>query len=314
MAESDTQWLNDAIGIIDLGFQGVDRVIAAYVVRTNDGLAIVEVGPASTIDGLLAGLSQLGVGDSVVRHLLVTHIHLDHMGAAGILMERWPEARLYVHEIGAPHAVNPANLIRSATRIYGDEMDTLWGVMRPIPEDRVVAISGGETLSIGGRQIGVLYSPGHASHHVAYHDLQTNWMFTGDVAGIRIPPSRLGYPPTPPPDIDVPLWHASLDLIRGIRPERLLLTHFGPVDDVEVQLSDIDRHLDDWVSNVETLVASGADRDTIVAWLESRTRAQMDAAGDTGNEEAFALATPYGMAVDGLLRYTRKRSTQDAAG
>lgn len=307
MISDDTRWLNSDIGIIDLCFQDTPRVIAAYVARTNDGVALIEVGPATTVNRLIEGLAELDVDPDSVRHLLVTHIHLDHVGAAGLLMERWPDADLYVHKIGAPHAIDPTNLIRSATRIYGDQMDTLWGEMRAIPAERVQAIAGGEVLAVGGRELRVLYTPGHASHHVAYHDIATNSVFIGDVAGVRIPPSSRSIPPTPPPDIDVPLWHESLSAIRSISPARLLLTHFGPVDTVDEQLEEIGRHLDDWVSNIETLVASGADRDALVNWLESRVNAQLSASDDGNVGEAFALATPYGMAVDGLLRYLRKR-------
>lgn len=307
MALDTTRWLSDDIALIDLHFQGIPRVIASYVVRTADGIALVEVGPASTIEALIRGLVSLDIDPDSVRHLLVTHIHLDHVGAAGLLMDRWPRAILYVHEIGAPHAINPANLIRSATRIYGNQMDVLWGEMRPIPAERVRAVSGDDTLVVGGREIDVLYTPGHASHHVAYHDTSSDWMFAGDVAGIRIPPTRYVIPPTPPPDIDVPAWHESVGLIRTIAPSRLLLTHFGPVDDVDEQLEGVDRQLDDWVSNIETLVASGADRDSIVEWLENRVSAQLRSTGDSDVAEELALATPYGMAVDGLLRYLRKR-------
>jgi glyoxylase-like metal-dependent hydrolase (beta-lactamase superfamily II) len=312
MAADRARWLNSDIGIIDLCFQGIPRVIAAYVMRLEDGIALVEVGPATTIDALIEGLIALDVDPDTVRHVLVTHMHLDHMGAAGLLLDRWPGADLYVHAVGAPHAVNPANLVRSATRIYGDEMDVLWGEIRPIPEERVRALQGGEVLDIGGREIRAHYTPGHASHHVAYHDVATDWMFTGDVAGIRIPPSRHVIPPTPPPDIDVPLWHNSVSAIRSVSPKSLLLTHFGQVDEVEEQLSGVERTLNEWVSNVETLVASGADRDAIIAWLESRVQAQLAASGDVGHDAAYALATPYGMAVDGLLRYIRKRDERRA--
>ncbi|HUG15318.1 MAG TPA: MBL fold metallo-hydrolase [Thermomicrobiales bacterium] len=307
MALADTRWLSGDIGIIDLNFQGMPRVIAAYVARTDDGAALIEVGPASTIEALIEGLAALGVEPDAVRHLLVTHIHLDHVGAAGLLMDRWPHANLSVHEAGAPHAVDPTSLVRSATRIYGDEMDTLWGEIRAIPAERVRPVADGDELNIGGRKMRVLYTPGHASHHVAYHDVASNWVFAGDVAGVRIPPSRMAIPPTPPPDVDVPLWHDSLSTLRAIQPDRLLLTHFGPVDDVDGQLSDVGRHLDDWVANIAALLASGADRDTLIAWLESRVRAQLSAAGDVASEDAFALATPYGMAIDGLVRYLRKR-------
>jgi glyoxylase-like metal-dependent hydrolase (beta-lactamase superfamily II) len=307
VTSDDAQWLIPGIGLIDLHFQGVPHVIGAYVVPTDDGVALVEVGPSTTLPALRSGLDVLGFGLGDVRHLLVTHIHLDHAGATGLLLREAPQARVYVHEIGAPHLIDPTNLVRSATRIYGDAMETLWGAVVPVPAEQVTTVADGDVVRLGERELHVLYTPGHASHHVAYHDAQQRAVFTGDVAGIRIPPAANAFPPTPPPDIDIPRWHASIDQLRGLRPERLLLTHFGAVEEVDTHLAEVDRHLDEWVESIERLVRQGKERDAIVEWLESHVRAQMDAADSASLEPAFALATPYGMAVDGLLRYLRKR-------
>jgi glyoxylase-like metal-dependent hydrolase (beta-lactamase superfamily II) len=304
----ETRWLTADTGIVDLHFQGVPRVIASYALPTTDGLALIEVGPSTTIERLKAGIAALGHDPSDVRHILVTHIHLDHSGAAGVLIRDWPQARLYVHEVGAPHLIDPGNLVRSATRIYGDAMDTLWGEVAPVPPAHVTILTDGDVIEIGGRSLKAVYTPGHASHHVAYHDMANDVVFTGDVAGIRIPPATDAFPPTPPPDIDIPRWHRSIDIIRGLAPDRLLLTHFGPVDAPTAHLARIDYHLDDWLQHVERLDEQGMPRDDIVSWLAHYVRSQMSEAGDASLEPALELATPYGMAVDGLLRYLRKRS------
>ncbi|HEX8065125.1 MAG TPA: MBL fold metallo-hydrolase [Thermoleophilaceae bacterium] len=205
--------------LIDVMHLGRDRVIGAYEV---DG-AIVDPGPSSSV-AALDGIEP--------RALLLTHIHLDHAGATGVLVRRWPGLRVYVHERGAPHLVDPARLLRSAERLYGDRMETLWGEVAPVPEENVVALSGGETVE-GFR---VAYTPGHASHHVSYLHEATGDAYVGDVGGVRVPPSDLTIAPTPPPDIDVELWLRSIDLVESWSPAALCLTHFGAVDDASAGL------------------------------------------------------------------------------
>ena len=211
MPEQTTRWLEDGIGLIDLHFQNRPALIAAYVLPADDGLALIEVGPGSTLESLFDGLRKLDLdpnkpalsGSRRVRHLLVTHIHLDHAGAAGSLLERLPDARLYVHQRGARHMIDPSRLLASAAQIYGGLMGPFWGEFLPCPAERVTAVSDGDRLEIGGQTLDVLYTPGHAWHHVAYHETERNIVFAGDVAGVRIPPSPLVWPPTPPPDIDI---------------------------------------------------------------------------------------------------------------
>ena len=300
------EWIFDDTGLIDLNFQGTERVIGAYLLPTSDGLALVECGPSSTIDHLLGGIRVLGYDPGDLRHILVTHIHLDHAGAAGVLMARYPNVQMYVHDVGAPHMVDPAALIRSASRIYGDDMDRLWSEIRPVPEDRVTVLRDGDMVQIGGRALEARYTPGHASHHIAYVDAANDSIFTGDVAGVRIPPSTDVWPPTPPPDIDIDAWHRSITIIRDRQPARLLLTHFGAFDDIERHLSQLDRRLDGWVEFVGSLERDGLDRDAIVGRLGELVRDEMDESGPN-LESSFALTTPHGMSVDGLLRYLRKR-------
>jgi glyoxylase-like metal-dependent hydrolase (beta-lactamase superfamily II) len=206
-------------GLIDVCHLGRDRVIGAYDV---DGL-IVDPGPTSSV-GALAGIEP--------RALLLTHIHLDHAGAAGVLCREHPDLIVYVHERGAPHLVDPSKLLKSAGRLYGDRMEELWGEVAPVPEERLRPLQGGETVE-GFR---VAYTPGHASHHVCYLHEASGDAYVGDVAGVRIPPKDHTVAPTPPPDIDVEAWARSVDTVAGWQPERLCLTHFGYADDPQAQL------------------------------------------------------------------------------
>ena len=209
--------------LIDLEHLGNPHAVGAW--RVGD--VLVDCGPGSCLPRLLAGM-----GDEPPRIMLLTHIHLDHAGAAGTLARLWPKLLVYVHERGARHLTAPERLIDSATRLYGDQMDTLWGAIEPVPAERLHALSGGETVA-GFR---VAYTPGHASHHVSYLHEDTGSAFTGDVAGIRIMPAPLIIPHAPPPDVDLPGWEHSIDTLSGWGPSSLRLGHFGTVDDVPAHL------------------------------------------------------------------------------
>lgn len=302
-----TRWITPEIGLIDLHFQGTPRVIGAYLLPAEDGLALVECGPSTTLDALEDGVRALGHHIDDVRHVLVTHIHLDHAGAAGVLLDRLPDARLYVHEVGAPHLIDPTNLLRSATRIYEERMDELWGEILPVPAERVVILTDNQIVPVGGRALRAIYTPGHASHHIAYHDEDARLVFTGDVAGVRIPPAREVWPPTPPPDIDVAAWHTSIGRLRDANPTRLLLTHFGPWDDVSPHLDQLGTRLDEWVGMVEQWANDGLDRDAMIARLGDVAREEMERHGTVGMDAMFELTTPHWMSIDGLLRFLRKQ-------
>jgi glyoxylase-like metal-dependent hydrolase (beta-lactamase superfamily II) len=215
---------------IDVKHLGRPHVIGCWEV---DG-ALVDPGPQSSMVTLLEAL-----GDTQPRALLLTHIHLDHAAATGALVRRWPELEVYVHERGAPHLIDPSKLLASAERLYGDKMEYLWGEIVPVPERNVKPLTGGEDV-LGMR---VAYTPGHASHHVCYFHEATGTAFVGDVAAVRIPPSNLVVPPTPPPDIDVETWLESIATVESWRPERLALTHFGQVDDPLEHLELVRRRL-----------------------------------------------------------------------
>jgi glyoxylase-like metal-dependent hydrolase (beta-lactamase superfamily II) len=278
--------------VIDLMHLGRERVIGCWQV----GDVLVDPGPASCLPTLLAAL-----GDERPRALLLTHIHLDHAGASGSLVRRWPELEVYVHERGAPHLVDPSRLLQSARRLYGDDMDRRWGEFLAVPESQVRVLRGGERL-FGKRGFEVAYTPGHASHHVCYRHDRT--AFVGDVGGVRITSGSPTIPPTPPPDIDIEAWHASLQRVAAWGLERLAMTHFGASEDVDSQLAEVGRRLDAWAQLART-----QDRDTFVAGItrEIEDSAEPDVAA------AYAQAAPPEQLYAGLERYWRKRA-QAASG
>lgn len=301
--------LDEGLSVIDLNFQGLSGVIASYLVEDGDERALIEVGPGSTLDALLDGLREAGVAPEEISKILVTHIHLDHAGAAGSFIRRFPQAQLYVHENGAPHMVSPEKLLASATRIYGDMMGPLWGEFLPVPEDNVQVVTDAETITIGSRTLTEYFTPGHASHHVIYHDPDRGHIFTGDVAAVRLQGYSYVRPPTPPPDLDLEAWGESIDRIRTLRPSSLNLTHFGPFTDVDRHLQEASGRLLAWADVVRHAVETGQDRPAIVDNLTLRGDAEiLEESRDPEAIRRYELATPYGMTVDGYLRYFRKRS------
>ena len=271
---------------IDVLHLGRDRVICAYEV---DGV-IVDPGPASCVETLIDRL-----GPTQPRALLLTHIHLDHAGATGVLCRKYPKLKVYVHEVGAPHLVDPSKLLTSAGRLYGDDMWELWGEVAPVPEERITALSGGETVE-GFR---VAYTPGHASHHVSYLHEESGDAYVGDVAGVRIPPYGWVVAPTPPPEIDVETWMDSIHKITEWNPQSLRLTHFGQVTSVMDHLHRLRTAL---VNQAER--ARMKDEETFIARMEE----ELLDASDPATVEAFEQAAPPNQLYMGLERYWRKRA------
>ena len=272
--------------VIDLMHLGRPRVIGCW--QIDD--VIVDPGPSSTLDALLAA-----IGDRPPRAILLTHIHLDHAGATGTLTERWPEVEVYVHERGARHMADPSRLMDSATRLYGDDMGRLWGEMRPVPSERLHALSGGESLL--DDRFEVAYTPGHASHHVSYRHGAT--AFVGDVGGVRITPDSIVVPPTPPPDIDVEAWKESLALIRGWAPERLAMTHFADSTDVTAHLDELEQRLDAWSE-----LARGGDLDAFTAGVQGEILRD----GSPEQAATYQQAAPVEQLFAGYQRYWAKRA------
>src|SRR5918992_2263942 len=250
---------------IDLGFMGTEEIIASFLLTGEALAAIVETGPTTCIDDLMRGLKDRGVAPEDVEQVLLTHIHLHHSGASGNLTELLPNAAFYVHEIGYPHLVDPSKLLKSATRLYGEEnMDELWGEVKPVPEDRLVKLEGGEEIEAAGGVVRTHYTPGHAYHHLAFHEPGTGHLFAGDVAGVRLPGQSYVKPPTPPPEIDIEAWKGSLEAIRKIAPESLYPTHFGCYEDVERHLNELGQRLEEWLLLVEERMDEELSREEII--------------------------------------------------
>lgn len=293
--------------IIDLHFQGRERVIATAVLRGPGGLTLIDPGPTSCLAALEAGLARLGATLGDVRLILLTHIHLDHAGAAGRIAARVPQVRVAVHERGAPHMIEPIKLIASATRLYGDRMESLWGAFEPVPAAQVQVLTGGERLDVGGRAVHVAYTPGHAVHHVSYLDESDGTAYVGDTAGVRVV-GDYTIAPTPPPDIDLEVWAESLDVIEAWNPTSLLLTHFGTVTGPRAHLSGFRQVLRKTADIArESLAGDGSDEEKAAVFV---ARMRAEARGWLSEREAVTLelAAPFEQIWAGLARYWRKRA------
>jgi glyoxylase-like metal-dependent hydrolase (beta-lactamase superfamily II) len=278
--------------VIDVMHLGRPHVIGCWEV---DGV-LVDPGPESSLSTLLEAL-----GGEPPRAVLLTHIHLDHAAATGALVRRWPDLEVYVHERGAPHLIDPSKLLASAERLYGDQMERLWGEIVPVPEANVHALSGGERV-LGMR---AAYTPGHASHHVCYLHEESGAAFVGDVAAVRIPGVDLVVPPTPPPDIDIEAWENSLDLVEEWQPERLALTHFADIDDPLPHLAQVRERLREEAQLARELPEQGYE-------ARHRKRVAAEAESDEAAAEMIQCVPPE-FQWHGLDRYWRKREEREAA-
>lgn len=296
---------------IDTGHYGHPGTIAVFALRLpRGGFALIETGPGSTRASVLDGLGRAGFDPAELRTLLVTHIHLDHAGAAGALAQ---DGEVVVHEIGAPHLVDPSRLLASAKRIYGDEMDALWGPMTPVRQDRVRTVKGGETLDVGGLTVRVLATPGHASHHVSYL-LDDGTLFTGDAAGVRLAGASLIRPAVPPPELDLEAWEASVQRMRDARPDRLVLTHFGVVDDADDHLARVPEHTRAWAEEVLRGMRAGEDDAALVTRMQRREDDELAASGVLpGIRMRYKVTSDAAMTVMGVTRYWTKRHPERLA-
>jgi glyoxylase-like metal-dependent hydrolase (beta-lactamase superfamily II) len=293
--------------LIDLEYLGNPKVIAACLVEGQGSVAIVDPGPASTVATLRSKLNQLGLGVKGIDAILLTHIHLDHAGATGTLVRENPQIRVYVHERGAPKMIDPSKLLESARRLYGDQMDRLWGEFVPVPAVNVSALAGGERLSIGGRQLEVVYTPGHASHHVSYFDTATGLAFVGDTAGIRIANAQIILPITPPPDIDLEAWTQSWQQIRERRPERLFLTHFGAANRVSEHLEELRERLEEWSVAVRDSLKNGQDDAQRSAQFVQQVTTKLKCYLSERDANCYVKGAAVDLCWYGLARYWRKR-------
>jgi glyoxylase-like metal-dependent hydrolase (beta-lactamase superfamily II) len=277
------------VRLIDVRQLGRERVIGCWEIDR----ILIDPGPTSSMENLIEAL-----GDEPPRALLLTHIHLDHAGASGSMVRRWPELPVYVHEIGARHLADPAKLLASAERLYGDRMEMLWGEVAPVPSANLKPLRGGEEV-LG---FSVAYTPGHASHHVSYFHPPTGRAFVGDTAAVRIPPSDFVMPPTPPPDIDLDLWEDSIDRILDWQPQSLGLTHFGEVTEPEEHLDLVRERLREQAELAATLGSEEFERETRERYAEG---------ADAETAEAMLQAVPPEQQWAGLDRYLRHTRAAD---
>jgi len=298
--------LGAGLDYFDLKFLGEPEIIATGLLRGAGGVALIDPGPSTTLDTLTAALADRGAKVADIRAILLTHIHLDHAGAVGTLIAGCPAATVYVHEAGAPHLVDPAKLLVSAARLYGADMDRLWGEVRPVPVDRIQVI-GDTTLNVVGHTIEVAKTPGHASHHVSFFFPNAGVAFVGDTAGICRSSGRIVLPPTPPPDIDLEAWRTSTQRILAWNPDTLFLTHFGPHRSPRVHFGDMWTRMDDWSRRVRAqLQQPGDDAERARVFTED---VMTDLARATSREEAMAYAHAgrFDFSWMGLARYWKKR-------
>ena len=275
---------------IDLLHLGCPRSIGCYVLETDDGPALFDCGPSTTVVALKAGLEAEGLRLPDIRHLLLSHIHLDHAGAAGVLVREHPALQVHVSAIGAQHLVDPSRLERSARRLYGDTFDALWGEVVPVPEENVRVV--------GDNVVGLecFPTPGHASHHVCYLDVDGT-LYSGDAAGVRIQPGRYVMPPTPPPEFDLAVWQQTIDVMEQRQPERLALIHFGVADDPHRHLADLRLELYDWAE----FVRGGATEEEFIAY----GRAELENAGE--DVAVYDVAMPLWQSYRGLARWIEQQ-------
>lgn len=294
---------------VDLDFLGVPEIIAAAVLHGASGVALIDPGPATTLEHLIASLGRMGIAIGDVRQLLLTHIHLDHAGATGALVRMNPAIEVFVHERGAPHMIDPSRLLASAGRLYGADMDRLWGDFLAVPADRVRPLKGGERIVAGGRDLEVAYTPGHASHHVSYFDPSSRMAFVGDTAGIRRQGRSYVMPPTPPPDIDLDAWRLSEDRILSWDPDTLFLTHFGPFHGARVHFQEMTDRLGSWSRIVRRLIADASlDEDRRLAGFMNEALLDLNRTVGPTEAEQYNRAGRLDYSWQGLSRYWRKKT------
>lgn len=293
---------------ISLPFQGEEEIVGSYLLVSENELVVIDPGPETMLEALLAAIRQAGFDPGEVTHLLATHVHLDHAGAVGSLLAYMPKATVYAHSKGAPHLLDTTKVVASATRIYGERMNELWGKIEPVPAERLKVIEGGDVLTMAGRRLEVHYTPGHAVHHVIFFDVHSGELFAGDVAGVRLPGIDYVRPPTPPPDLDIEAWSSSIDLLKRLRPDVLYLGHFGPTRTPIPHLERLRERLYAWGDFILGAMRDGKNEEEILVMLKAQTEPELQRV--TRNPRAlerYDIATNYPMTVQGYMRYWRKK-------
>ncbi|WP_109832374.1 MBL fold metallo-hydrolase [Reichenbachiella versicolor] len=294
------------ITTVDLHFLGLEHAIASYIIENSEGPILIETGPYSTYPYLVEQINALGYKISDFKHVFITHIHLDHAGAAWAFAKEG--ANIYLHPLGVKHMADPSRLMASAKMIYKDDMDRLWGQMEPIPESQLIQVGDKETIKVGDVEIKSLHTPGHAKHHIAWQI--DGVIFSGDVAGVKIANGPV-QPPCPPPDINIEYWLASINILRKAKPSLLYLTHYGSISNVDGHFDELEEILSDWSDFVKVKWEGGMTNEAIVPLFINYTNDQLKAKGLSQNEiDQYQAANPSWMSVAGLVRYwTKKMNT-----
>jgi len=300
--------LASGVSYVDLDFLGTPRIIATVVLHGPGGVALVDPGPSSTSAALTAALANAGIGWRDVRAIVLTHVHLDHAGVTGSLVREHPHLRVFVHSRGAPHLVDPSKLVASATRLWGGEMQRLWGDVLPVPAASLSILEGGERIEAGGRELEVAYTPGHASHHVSFYNADTGVAFVGDTAGVRLWPGGFNMPPTPPPDIDLEAWRDSVERIGRWRPQTLFITHFGAHAPTGAHLTDLADTLQLTSGLVKASLAREGTDESREAWFADEIRRQLRRHMSEVDAHAYEVAGRFDLSWRGLARYWRKKT------
>lgn len=300
--------ISPSAAVVDVEYRGRRCIIAATLLRTGEGVAVVDPGPALSVDTLLAKLEREGLSIQDIKTLLLTHIHLDHAGATGVLVRQNPAIKVVVHRRGAPHLADPTRLLQSAARLYGEDLNSWWGEVLPVPGANLHAVDGGERLNLDGLTLDVAYTPGHANHHVSYFDARDGIAYAGDTAGIRIAGRPFIFAPTPPPDIDLELWEESLRQLELWNPERLVLTHFGAVSQTREHLERFRERLHSWSEQVRrSLEEGGSDAERAARFARSVLDELRSAAAQV-EIECYAVSAAPELCWYGLARYWRKKA------
>lgn len=299
--------------IVDVNWQDRPRSIACALLRSADAVVLIDPGPSSSITTLRRQLAVRGVQISDVSAILLTHIHLDHAGVTGTLVRENPQIQVYVHEKGVSHLVAPEKLLKSATRLYGDSMQQLFGEFLPVPRENLHSLSGGEELRLAGRRLRVAYTPGHASHHVTYFDPGAGTAFVGDTAGICVEGNQFILPATPPPDISLELWDASLETIANFQPQRLFLTHFAFSDRPAEHLANYRECLHHWSERTAKILASSQDEERCIERFSEEVTAEARNHLSPEELDHYAFNGALHLSWMGLARYHRKRAASAPA-
>jgi glyoxylase-like metal-dependent hydrolase (beta-lactamase superfamily II) len=298
-----------SITTLDNLWMGRPRSIAAGLLESHGHRAIVDPGPGSTLETLHQQLQARGIGVGDLDAILLTHIHLDHAGATGALVRENPRLAVYVHSKGAPHVIDPSKLLASAQRLWPNDLQLLFGEVLPVPAENLRILKGGENLTFGSHKLEVVYTPGHASHHVSYFDKTEGVAFVGDTAGVRIEGNSYVMPATPPPDIDLGIWDTSFAAILDRKPARLFLTHFGYSDNPPEHLQLFRERLHRWAALAEESLRTAASDSAAMDSFMSATYAEISEHLPAGEAEHYAFSAGLNLSFLGLARYLRKRAT-----